>query len=145
MKITSASKLKSQMGRSVRWIILAATILHAVPTPASEAAEILGLWEQVATNAGACRTCTIEFQAGSSGLSVTANNGWAASLRGLDKHDIVGTGRWEDRGRACVSGKPFTVSFRREGNHLEMTMIIDTGADPKPVVRSTYRRAWQGV
>lgn len=133
------------MVRFVRWSVLAAATLHAVPSQASDAAEILGLWEQVATNAGACRTCTIEFQAGSSGLSVTANNGWTASLRGSDKNDLVGTGRWEDRGRVWVSGKPFTVRFRREGNHLEMTMTVETDADPRPVVRSTYRRAWQGV
>lgn len=138
-------RLKGQTVRSARWAAFAVAIVHAVPVRASEAAEILGLWEQVTTNAGACRTCTIEFRSEGSGLSVTANNGWSASLSDPTGRDIVGAGCWANRGHSWVSGKSFTARFHRNGDHLEMTMIVDAGTEPKPVVRGTYRRVWQGV
>jgi hypothetical protein len=87
-----ASKLKAWTLQSARHAALAVAIVDALPAQASEAAEILGLWEQVATNAGACRTCTIEFRSEGSGLSVTANNGWFASLDGSGGRDIDLTG-----------------------------------------------------
>lgn len=74
--------------------------IQAAPVQASEATELLGLWAQVATNAGACETCTIDFRAAGSGFSVTANNGWAASLGNSTGRETFGLGRWEDRGAA---------------------------------------------
>lgn len=119
--------------------------IQATPVQATEVTELLGLWAQVATNAGACETCTVDFRAAGSGVSVTSNNGWAATLGNSTGRDIVGVGRWEDRGAVWVSKKSFSVRFHRDGDRLEMTMTINTGAEPKPVVRGVYKRAWQGV
>ncbi|GJD30569.1 hypothetical protein PMNALOAF_1816 [Methylobacterium adhaesivum] len=133
------------MIRSATLIAFTSAMMQASPAQASEATELLGLWEQVATNAGACETCTIDFRAAGSGLSVTANNGWAATLSSSGEPDTFGAGRWENRGAAWVSGKAFSVRFHRVGNRLEMTMTIDTGSEPKPVVRGVYKRTWQGM
>lgn len=131
--------------RSVGWISFVLAMAQAVPALATEADALLGVWEQVATNAGACPTCRLEFRAREQGLSVTANNGWTATLEGSRGSDIVGVGRWVAAKRTWVAGRPFTIGFRLDGDRLGMTMTVDTGAGPKRVVRGIYKRAWQGV
>jgi hypothetical protein len=131
--------------RSVGWIGLALAMTQALPARATEPGALLGIWEQIATNAGACPTCRIGFRESEQGLSVAANNGWAATLGGSRGSDIVGAGRWVGAKRNWAAGRPFTVCFRLDGDRLSMTMTVDTGTEPKRIIRGIFKRAWQGV
>ena len=126
-------------------IVLVLAMTWALPAYSAETDAWLGVWEQVATDAGACPTCRIAFRAEPLGLSVAANNGWAAALDSAQDGDIAGVGRWSEAERSWVAGRPFTISFRLKDDQLSMTMAVDTGTGPRSVVRATYKRARQGV
>jgi hypothetical protein len=127
------------------WIGFALAVMQTSPTLATDADALLGSWQQVATSAGACPTCRLEFREGEQGLSVIANNGWTAILEGSRGGTFSGTGRWRSGGRTWIAGRPFTIGFDLDGDRLTMTMKVDMGKEPKPVVRAVYKRAWQGV
>ena len=111
-------------------------------------ADLLGVWEQVASNAGPCPACTIAFRETLGGVVVVANNGWRADLPALDTGGPAsGYGRWQDeRVAAWVAERPFTIRFRLgEDGVLAMTMTVDAGSARQRVVRARYRRVWLGM
>lgn len=123
------------------------SVAISFPAHAVEMTELLGVWEQIASNAGPCPTCRIEFQATRFGAVVVANNGWRADLPALDTGGPAdGFGRWNDeRVAAWVAGRTFTVSFRlAENGLLMMTMKVDAGAGRQPIVKGSYRRRAAG-
>lgn len=133
--------------RALRAIALVLPILAtaAGPSQAGEGDALLGEWGQVASNAGACPTCSIAFVRLGGRLSVVANNGWQATLDGAGGTVVTGAGRWQEGGRNWVSGRPFAISFRLERNELQMTMTVDRGAAQSSVVKGVFKRAWQGM
>ncbi|WP_147045547.1 hypothetical protein [Methylobacterium gnaphalii] len=106
---------------------------------------LLGEWGQVASNAGACPTCSIAFVRMAGRLSVIANNGWQATLDGAGGTNFSGAGRWQEVGRTWVSGRPFAISFRLERDELQMTMTVDRGAGQSSVVKGVFKRVWHGM
>ena len=129
-------------------VTVAFSVAASLPAHAVEMTEFLGVWEQIASNSGACPTCRIEFQATRFGAVVVANNGWRADLPALDTGGPAdGFGRWNDeRVAAWVAGRTFTVSFQlTEGGLLTMTMKVDAGSGRQPIIKGSYRRARQGM
>jgi len=129
---------------------LAVISTMALSLPASGAGEsdLLGSWEQFATNRGACPTCRIEFRKVGQGLAVTANNGWQANLAADDRTAAFeGSGNWQVRHPGTwVSGRPFHVSFRLvDADHLAMTMTVTTASGGTAIVRADYLRVWFGM
>ena len=113
----------------------------------AQAYEFLGDWQQLTSNAGACARCQLSFGGGSSQLSVTANNGWSASVDAGDTATgptAYGRGRWSADGSAFAS-KPFTVEFTMRGERLYMTMTNDLGNGRKRIVRAVFGRPWVGA
>jgi hypothetical protein len=133
-----------------RRAVLAAISTVAISFPASgvEEANLLGLWEQIATNRGDCPTCRIEFRKAGRVLIVIANNGRQANLAANDRASAVeGAGNWRiQHPGTWVSGRPFHVSFRLvDGDHLAMTMTVNTASGGVGVVQANYRRVWFGM
>jgi hypothetical protein len=125
-------------------MVLAALVLP-VSAEAEQAESILGEWQQIATNAGACPTCRIAFRTGGRGIVVSANNGWTATLARTGPTDLTGDGHWDPQGRGWPTGRAFTIRFRQDGDRLAMTMVVDTGTGQRPTVHATFVRSWQGV
>ena len=92
-------------------VVLAAFVLP-VSAEEEQAESILGEWQQIATNAGACPTCRIAFRTGGRGIVVSANNGWTATLVRTGPTDLTGDGRWDTQGRGWPTGRAFTIRYR---------------------------------
>jgi hypothetical protein len=128
--------------------ILALLVVLALVMPAAARAEVgalIGAWQQISSNAGKCPTCQIAID-GIGSLSVTANNGWSATViegeRGGNPA-ATGAGRWRVQG-GDLDGKTFDVDFELHGDRLTMTMRIDAGRGSRRVVRAVYGRPWLG-
>ncbi|MBB3901149.1 hypothetical protein [Methylobacterium brachythecii] len=126
-------------------VVLPVLATTADPSHAGDGDALLGEWGQVASNAGACPTCSIAFVRLGGRLSVIANNGWQATLDGAGGTVVSGAGRWQDVGRNWVSNRPFAIGFRLERDELQMTMTVDRGTGQSTVVRGAFKRAWQGM
>ena len=132
--------------RRYAWLGLLPALVVSLPAAAAEDIEtIVGEWEQIASNAGACPTCRITFETRGKSFTVTANNGWAATLSDIRATELSGAGEWDASVRGWPAGHAFTIHFRREGDRLQMTMTVDTGSADRPIVTGTFRRPWQGV
>lgn len=129
-------------------LTMALSFVANLSAHATEMADLLGTWEQVTSNAGACPTCRVEFQNTPHGAIVVANNGWRADRLAPETGGPAnGFGRWRDeRAASRVSGRSFTVTCRsEESGLLAMTMTVNTGPGRQSVVRGSYRRAWQDM
>jgi len=84
-----------------------------------------GVWRQVKSNAGECRTCQVSLERRDDGLAVTANNGWSASVRPEpdELHLASGGGRWRPGDTNPHSGKFFRVHFASTNTRLYMVML----------------------
>jgi len=106
---------------------------------------LLGEWQQIASNAGACPTCQISLARGGDAIAVTANNGWSARVseqRGGAVIAVAGNGRWGAAGRG-IDGKPFSIYLELRSDRLYMTMQIDLGPGVR-TVKAVFGRPWLG-
>lgn len=134
--------------RVLRFLVVVLAMLALQSTRAhAQAYEFLGDWQQLTSNAGACARCQLSFSGGSSELSVTASNGWSASVGALETATgpiASGRGRW-GAGGGTFAAKPFTVEFTLRGERLYMTMVIEFALGRTRTVRGVFGRPWLGA
>jgi hypothetical protein len=114
---------------------------------AAQTEGLLGVWQQIESNAGKCPTCQVSFAQTAAALTVTANNGWAATVvvnRNGDLIAATGTGRWSSRSKP-LADRPFSVEFVVRDARLYMTMlVVDAGSGPRRVIKAVFGRFWLG-
>lgn len=128
--------------------ISAAMTLAFVIVADAQEQMFLGPWQQVETNAGACRTCRIEFAKNADFLNVTANNGWSASVSvtgSMNHIEARGNGVWSTRKRGWVAGRPFDVLFRLIGQRLHMRMRVKKANGSRRLIEAVFERKWLGA
>ena len=133
----------------LRAILFVLAMLLLLPTQLhAQVQELLGNWQQLSSNAGACPSCQISFSGGSSQLTVTANNGWSAVVEARETREAgtmaAGRGSWR-AGTGVLASKPFTIEFTLRGERLYMTMTNDLGNGRKRIVRGVFGRPWLGA
>jgi hypothetical protein len=137
------------MHRSLFSVFAAALIAFAGAAPAvAQVDEMDGPWQQIASNAGICPKCRISIDRGSSSLTVTANNGWSASLIAVQNGNTAGAtgaGRWQSGLTGAVAGKRFTVDFVLRDQRLIMSMLVEMGNGSRRTIRAVYGRVWLGA
>lgn len=105
-------------------VVLGAACLFETPSQAQDGS-IVGVWRQVRSNAGDCRTCQIEIEKGDASLDVRANNGWSGSVRAEPADDLItaaGGGRWRPGGTSPHSGKFFRLRLVSQNSRLYLLM-----------------------
>ena len=113
----------------------------------AQAERLLGDWQQIESNAGACPTCRISVDGDSSSLTVIANNGWSANIIAAEKNNITGatgSGRWNPRANKSIANKPFNIVFIVKGARLYMKMFIDGANGSRQAVKGVFERPWFG-
>ena len=119
--------------------------LSAAPPAAAHADQLLGVWQQIGSNAGNCPTCRISINQTTSALAVSANNGWSATVvANRDMIAATGNGRWDSR-RRPLADKAFSVHFVVRDARLYMTMVVDSENGPKRTVKGVFGRPWLGA
>src|ERR1700704_918194 len=99
----------------MRWSLFAALaallIVSASPVRGGDDG-VAGAWQQIESNAGACPKCRISIDQHGSSWTVTANNGWEATLAGesIGSMNATGAGNWKTLSGA-MAGKRFNVDF----------------------------------
>jgi hypothetical protein len=110
--------------------------------------QIDGAWQQIESNAGACPKCRISIDQGGSSLTVTANNGWSASVtigQNSDLPNASGVGRWGTNLTGAFAGKRFNVDFVLKDQRLTMSMLVDMGNGSKRMIQAVFGRPWFGA
>lgn len=110
--------------------------------------ELLGVWQQIESNAGRCPVCQVSISRAAEHLAVTASNGWSADVVETDGGDSIsasGHGRWRSAGNTPLSGSAFTADFVLKGSRLYMTMRIDMKNGSRRVVKAVFDRVWLGA
>jgi hypothetical protein len=113
---------------------------------AAQADPLLGVWLQIESNAGNCPTCRISIDQTTSALTVTANNGWSATVVANRQDDLIaatGNGRWSSRSKP-LAGRVFSVDFVVRDDRLYMTMLVDSGTGTRRIVQGVFGRFWLG-
>ena len=114
----------------------------------AQTGELLGVWQQIESNAGRCPACQISITRAGSDLLVTASNGWSVNVVEADAAESIsaaGNGRWMSSGNTLLSGSAFTVEFVLKGSRLYMTMRIDAKSGARRVVKAVFGRVWLGA
>src|SRR5882762_2751986 len=104
-------------------------VSQLVKRAAAQDDQFLGVWQQIESNAGKCPACQISIDQTTSALTVTANNGWSATVVANQKGDLIaatGNGRWSSRS-IPLAGKAFSVDLVVRDARLYMTMFVDPG------------------
>jgi hypothetical protein len=105
-------------------------------------------WQQIESNAGACQKCRISIDQHGSTLTVTANNGWVATLVAGEKDGSIkatGMGNWRSSLTGAMAGKRFNVEFVLKDQRLYMSMLVDMGNGSRRTIRGVFGRLWFGV
>jgi hypothetical protein len=125
---------------------IALAVSQLATRAAAQSDQLLGVWQQMESNAGNCPACQISIEQTTSALTVTANNGWSATVVANQKGNLVaatGNGRWSLRSKP-LAGKAFSVDFVVRDDRLYMTMLLDSGTEPRRVVKGVFGRFWLG-
>jgi len=135
------------MRRSLSTALAAVLIIWTVPARAGDDA-VAGAWQQIESDAGACARCRISIDRHGASLTVTANNGWAATLAAGAEDGSVkarGTGSWKSNVTGAMAGRGFNVDFVLQDQRLYMWMRVETGHGSGRTVRAVFGRIWTGV
>ena len=127
-------------------LAIALAVSQLATRAAAQADQLLGVWQQIESNAGKCPTCQISIDQTTSALTVTANNGWSATVVANQKGDLIaatGNGRWSSRSKP-LAGKAFSVDLVVRDARLYMTMLVDSGSGPRRIVKGVFGRFWLG-
>jgi hypothetical protein len=135
----------------MRWSLFAALaaflIVSASPVRGGDDG-VAGAWQQIESNAGACPKCRISIDQHGSSWTVTANNGWEATLVGGDSigsMNAAGAGNWKPTLTGAMAGKRFNVDFVLKDQRLYMSMFVDMGNGSWRTIRGVFGRPWYGV
>jgi hypothetical protein len=139
----------SHSAKGMVFLFLAVASLFVLwPTDVhAQAHEMLGDWQQLTSNAGACPQCRINFVGDGARLRVAANNGWSADVEVRDSDSgtsAVGQGTWRMRAATAPVSKPFSIDFKLSGQRLYMTMV-DEANGRRRIVKAVFGRAWLGA
>ena len=110
--------------------------------------DLRGGWQQVESNSGRCPTCLISIMKAMDGFSITANNGWTASIKPQPDRDGVtatGRGQWIVRRPTTVEQKTFECRFVLRGDRLYMTMTILNENGSRQIVKAVFERPAYGA
>jgi hypothetical protein len=127
-------------------LAIALAVSQLATRAAAQADQLLGVWQQIESNAGKCSTCQISIDQRTPALTVTANNGWSATVVASQKGDLIaatGGGRWSSRSKP-LAGQVFSVEFIVRDARLYMTMLVDSGSGRRQIVKSVFGRFWLG-
>jgi hypothetical protein len=137
------------MGRSLVITVAVFLVFWAFTARGDDGADqIAGAWQQIESNAGACPQCRISIDQHGSSLTVTANNGWSASLVAGQKDGSInatGIGRWRSSLTGAMAGKRFNVDFVLKDQRLYMSMRVDMGNGSRRTIQGVFGRIWSGV
>ncbi|MBB3237866.1 hypothetical protein FHS20_004767 [Phyllobacterium endophyticum] len=103
-----------------------------------------GTWHQIASNAGACRTCAVEFKFAGTLLSVNANNGWKATAQNVSEssRSASANGHWsKDAGHLAAS--PFRAFFEIVDSRLFMKMLVRKKDGSVMAIKAIFERPSQ--
>jgi hypothetical protein len=109
---------------------------------------LAGAWQQIESNAGACPKCQISIDQHGSSLTVTANNGWAATLVAGERDGSLkatGMGNWRSNLTGAMAGKRFNVDFILKDQRLYMWMLVYMGNGSRRAIRGVFGRIWFGA
>jgi hypothetical protein len=129
------------------FIALATLLVWTFPSRGDEGL-IVGPWQQIESNAGACPKCRISIEPHRTTLTVTANNGWAATVVTEEKDGSIkatGIGNWRSSLKGAMAGKRFRIDFVLMDQRLYMSMLVDMGNGSKQTIRGIFGRVWFGV
>lgn len=134
------------MRRILLYAFVVALSASPLATPAAaQADQLLGVWQQIGSNAGNCPTCRISINQTTSALTVSANNGWSATVvANRDMIAATGNGRWDSR-RRPLADKAFSVHFIVRDARLYMTMVVYSESGAKRTVKGVFERTWLGA
>ena len=127
-------------------LAIALAVLQPATRVAAEADQLLGVWQQIESNAGKCPKCQISIDRSMLVLTVIANNGWSATVvanHNGDPISVAGEGRWSSRSKP-LAGKAFSVDFVLRDARLYMTMVVDPGSGSRRTVKGVFGRLWLG-
>ena len=127
-------------------LAIALAVSQLATRAAAQSDQLLGVWQQIESNAGKCPACQISIDQTTSALTVTANNGWSATIVANQNGDLIaatGNGRWSSRSKP-LAGKAFSVEFIVRDARLYMTMLVDPGGGPRRIVKGVFGRLWLG-
>ncbi|QRM56609.1 hypothetical protein [Sinorhizobium sp. BG8] len=129
-----------------RLLLLTALLVFAVlPQPSGAARQHFGgVWRQIHSNAGECRTCRLDIRQMGPSLAIIANNGWSATGEAGDagNADLArGSGRWRPNTRATYAGSPFEIRLVLNDDYLHMTMHVAAREGGRRTIRAIFERA----
>ena len=127
-------------------LAIALAVSQLATRASAQADPLLGVWLQIESNAGNCPTCRISIDQTTSALTVTANNGWSATVVANRQDDLIaatGNGRWSSRSKP-LAGRAFSVDFVVRDDRLYMTMLVDSGTGTRRIVKGVFGRFWLG-
>ncbi len=137
-----------RMNLIFRLLFFVSFVLISSQQVRSEEDVLSGRWQQISSNAGSCPNCAIGIVKHGTVFTVSANNGWTATVR-ADRHGpasyATGEGRWKLRPGATYDNKPFDVLFSARGEELMMVMIVDLGNGSKTTIKATFARSAPGA
>jgi hypothetical protein len=125
--------------------VVALSVSQLATRAVAQADQLLGVWQQIESNSGKCPTCRISINQTASALTVSATNGWSATV--VANRDLIaatGNGRWDSR-RRPLAGKVFSVHFVVRDFRLYMTMVVDSESGTKRTVKGVFARPWLGA
>lgn len=136
---------------SARILLMGVVMLLGVSPCATRAQTfrtgLLGDWQQLQSNAGACPACRIAIDQAGSGLAVSANNGWSARInvgRHVDDMAAGGRGQWNGAAGRGYAGRAFDAVFTLRGDRLYLVMTPDRSGGSRSTVKAVYGRLWFG-
>lgn len=109
---------------------------------------ILGAWQQIESNAGACPKCRISIAQKGASLSVVSNNGWSAVV-GVEGAkgpiEATGAGEWAPGKIGRTAGRRFNVVFRLVDQRLYMSMRVEMEHGSRRLIKAVFGRVWFGA
>ncbi len=103
-----------------------------------------GKWQQIASTAGECRTCAVEFKFAGALLSVNANNGWNATAQNVSdsSRSASANGHWS-RDAGYLAGSPFRAFFEIVDSRLFMKMLVRKKDGSMMAIKAIFERSSQ--
>jgi len=130
------------MNRALKSFLAAAALLLPSAAYANEYV-FSGKWQQVASNAGQCSSCTITIIRQGTLMTVTANNGWSAVLRNnlsANARFAEGTGQWRANADSAYDNAPFHVTFVLKDDKLHMRMLARIKNNTTQWIKAVFDR-----
>jgi hypothetical protein len=146
--VFKSSSLLNQV-RRMAFSFLTAVLAATQPTGVfAQTEKLVGEWQQLSSNAGACPHCRVTFAGDGQRFRVMANNGWSANVEIRDAGSAAhasGSGQWQPRSSGAAPWLPFSVDFTLQDQRLHMTMTGEDQNGRKRVIKAVFSRVWFGA